>query len=37
MRDFFLNKTKLNENEKEIFRDNIFVGVNTEMFGNLLL
>ena len=35
MRDYFLNKTNLNDEEKASFRDNIFVGVNTEMFGNI--
>lgn len=37
MRNYFLNKTNLNEEEKASCRDNIFVGVNTEMLGSILL
>lgn len=35
MRDYFLNKTNLKDEEKASFRDNIFIDVNTEMFGDL--
>ncbi|SHI87077.1 AbiH family protein [Flavobacterium terrae] len=36
MKNYFLNKTNLNDIEKEDFRDNIFVAVNTGMFSNLI-
>lgn len=35
MRDYFLNKTKLTNEEKINFSSNIYVGVNTEMFSDL--
>ncbi|NHM02594.1 AbiH family protein [Flavobacterium difficile] len=36
MRDYFLNKTNLNDEEKANVKDNIFIGVNTDMFGSLI-
>ena len=32
-KNYFLNKTNLNEQEKETLKDKIFVGVNTDMFN----
>lgn len=36
MKDFFLNKTNLTDDEKTSFRSKIFVGVNTDLFSNLI-
>ncbi|WP_412464377.1 AbiH family protein [Flavobacterium mekongense] len=37
MKDYFLNKTDLTDDEKLKFQNNIYVGVNTELFSGMLL